>query len=476
MNIKIQYKTIFVIVLLLLSGSLYAQDFRLELSISDAPNESIHLAHYYGGKVLKIDSTRLDNNGFGTIEREKKVSPGIYIIYQDEQHFVDFLVDNDQNFAISIAFDSAKPKTISGAKESEAFEYYQEFLRKQRQKQLRLQKQLQQPDVKPDSAKAIRHQLKQMNEEMEQFWRHESDIHDGTFYADFLRAMIIPRPGEMTIPPGTRNPDSLRWALNYKFRRDHYWDEFNFEQGGLIRTPLIQSRLDNYTTKILMQNPDSVLIPTLKLIEKSRANNEMFRYIAGHLITQTANSNVMGMDKVFVAIADAFYLNGEASWADSTTLAKIAEKVYLTRPNMVGNSAPDLKLPDEEGIYHSLQQVNAEYTILYFWEPNCNHCNKSTPELYQSVFLPLQNQGVKVFAVCTQDNKEEWLEFIHKHQLYEWTNLWDPEHLSNFHALYDVHSTPTLYLLDKQKTIIAKRLDVKTTGDYLHHLLSVDKH
>jgi peroxiredoxin len=238
-----------------------------------------------------------------------------------------------------------------------------------------------------------------------------------------------------------------------------------------LRTPLIEKRVETYLKKILIQIPDSILHPAIQLIEKSKANDEMFRYIAGNLLTHSANSEIMGMDRVFVEIANNFFLNGQATWTDSATIEKIRRKVYLSLPNLIGNSAPELKLPDENSQYHSLHQVNAEYTVLYFWEPNCNHCSKSTPKLYNDVYLPLRDKGVEVFAVCTQDNKEEWQNFILDNKLFEWINVWDPEMISNFRAWYDVHSTPTLYLLDKDKKIIAKRIDVETTGKFIKNKL-----
>jgi hypothetical protein len=88
----------------------------------------------------------------------------------------------------------------------------------------------------------------------------------------------------------------------------------------------------------------------------------------------------------------------------------------------------------------------------------------------------LHSKGVEVYAVLTQpDEKADWQKFIDDHGLYDWINVWDPDMISNFHVLYDVHSTPTLYILDKNKKIIAKRLDVTTAGDLLEKLLKYQK-
>jgi peroxiredoxin len=314
--------------------------------------------------------------------------------------------------------------------------------------------------------------MEELSNSMERYWKEEARKYEGTFYSDFMNSMITPRPPEIEIPAECKNPDSLRWIKNYVFRKEHYWDNFNFAQNGLLRTPLIEKKLDTYLKKVLIQMPDSILAPTIQLIEKSKANKEMFQYISGNILTNSANSDIMGMDKVFVEVAKSFFLNGQAEWLDSTTIEKIKREVYLSLPNLIGNKAPELKLPNENNEYFSLHQIEAEYTILYFWEPNCNHCAKATPKLYNDIYIPLREKDVEIFAVCTQDNKEEWQNFILDNKLFDWINVWDPEMLSNFRGWYNIKTTPTLFLLDKDKKIVAKKIDVETAGKYLKKLLA----
>jgi thiol-disulfide isomerase/thioredoxin len=283
--------------------------------------------------------------------------------------------------------------------------------------------------------------------------------------------MIYPRPPAFVPPAGCKNPDSLKWVVNYNFNKDHYWDNFNFKQTGMIRSPLIDSRLDKYIKNSILQIPDSFLRPTVALIEKAKASEEMFRYISLHRLNAAVTSEVMGMDKIFVGIAERYFLNGKAPWLDSAAIAKVKEKVMVTKPNLIGNLAPELKLPDSEGMFYSLRQMNSKYTVLLFWEPNCSHCKKTVPQLYKDLYLPLKDKGIDIYAVCTQNKREEWLKAISEYQLFDWTNVWDPLLTSNFRSLYDVFSTPVIYILDQKKKIIAKRLDVEIAVKFLNNQL-----
>jgi len=179
----------------------------------------------------------------------------------------------------------------------------------------------------------------------------------------------------------------------------------------------------------------------------------------------------MGMDAVFVSIADGVYLNGDATWADSTTLAKITEETYLTRPNLIGKKAPELVLENIDGEFESLHQLQSKYTVLVFWEPSCGHCKKEIPELYQNVYMKYLNQNIDYFAVNIDNKKKEWTDFVTENQLAGWHHVWDPNNQSRFRFKYNVKSTPLLYLLDKDKKIIAKRIDNPTLIKLLDSLL-----
>jgi len=449
---------------------------QIKISLTGIQDTTIYLAHYYGSKVLKSDSVRLDKKGNGVFEGKKELPKGIYLIYLNDKNFFDFLLGEDQQFQIKASFQNGAKRQISGAKETEAFQQYQEYLTKQRARQIALQKKLEKLKTNSsekakgkdqDSLKILNNEMEQLNVEMETYWESKSDEFKGTFFADFIRTMIPPKPDPVIVPSTIANQDSFKWVSNYSYNRDHYWDNFNFKQPGMILTPILDNKIDHYFNNVLLQIPDSILGPTLRLIEKSKINEEMFRYIALNRLNSALKSEIMGMDKVFVEIAEKYFLKDNLTWLDSASRVRIVEKVYVTKPNLIGNLAPELKLPDSEENYYSLRQMNGDYTVLYFWEPNCSHCQKSTPLLNKNLYELLKNEGVSIFAVCTQTKKDEWLKAINEYNLHEWTNVWDPTLTSNFRVLYDVYSTPVIYILDKTKHIVAKRIDVDTAVKFI---------
>ena len=326
---------------------------------------------------------------------------------------------------------------------------------------------------KNDSIKTLQQQLTDLNSVMEGYWKEKSEKYKGTFLADFYNSMLIPTPDEPKLQANAKNQDSVRWVYKYNFVKDHYWDNFNFARAGLIRTPVFQEKLDTYFKKMLLQMPDSMINPMIRVIEKSKSNEEVYHYVFLYLLNETNQSQMMGLDKAFVILSEKYILNGPKSWLDTAVVRKIRERVEAIKPNLIGNLAPEIKLPDSEGNYYSLRQVNAKFTLLYFWEPDCSHCQKTTPVLYKDLYLQFKNKGVQIFAVLTQNNKEKWMKAIQEYKIQEWTNVWDPNYTSNFRKQYDVTSTPIIYILDKNKKIVAKRLDVESSIKYLNAMLEI---
>ncbi len=447
---------------------------QITVKLEGTNDATVYLAHYFGNKVLRIDSMRTDLNGQGAFTRTDPWKPGIYLVYMNDKNYFEFLLGSDQQFSINASFDKNDQIRFTGADETQAFQQYKLYLAAQQDKQAQLQKSLANHAQNPDSTSLIRKQLLSLNDEVEKYWSDHATKYKGTFFADFLNAMIIPRQPDPIIPENHANPDSVKWILRYNFLRDHYWDNFNFSQPGLIRTPVLESKLEGYFKKTLLQIPDSIIRPALTVVEKSKVSEEMYQYILLYLLNETNQSEIMGMDKAFVALSEKYVLNNQANWLDSATQAKIRDKVAVTKPNLIGNLAPDLKLPDSEGNYFSLRQMNSPYTLLYFWEPDCSHCQKSTPQLFKELYLPLKDKGIDIYAVCTQNDKEKWLSAIQKYGIHEWTNVWDPGLASRFRQLYDITSTPVIYILDKEKKIIAKRIDVETAVKFLNSLTAAN--
>ena len=82
-----------------------------------------------------------------------------------------------------------------------------------------------------------------------------------------------------------------------------------------------------------------------------------------------------------------------------------------------------------------------------------------------------------MYGVLTEtNNKDQWVQFIKEHHMGKWINVYQTDAQKknaeaakqpSYKQLYDVIETPTLYLLDKDKKIIAKKLTMDQIDDLL---------
>ena len=135
--------------------------------------------------------------------------------------------------------------------------------------------------------------------------------------------------------------------------------------------------------------------------------------------------------------------------------------------NLIGRQAPQLNMVDSLNKPLQLYDVKSPFTVVVFWDPTCSHCKEVVPKVDSIYEAKWKKEGVEVYAVKTEGTKEEWLKFIKDHHLDGWKHVYpapgkDEAEIAagrpGYKQLYDVYQTPMLYLLDKDKRIIAKKL------------------
>ena len=124
-------------------------------------------------------------------------------------------------------------------------------------------------------------------------------------------------------PPEESVPDSLKPMARDLFDKEHYLDNLDITDPRILRTPYIISSLDGYINTRLFQISDSIIPPVIKLVERSRSNNDCFRVVLNHCMNYAINSKIMGMENLWVELGRRYYLNGLTEWSDSTWLKNL---------------------------------------------------------------------------------------------------------------------------------------------------------
>ena len=454
---------------LVLSRS-YAQGYKIDVQINGIKDTTIMLGYHLGDKKYVQDTAMVDSKGYAVFKGDSALKQGIYLIILPSKTYFEILVTDNQKFGLKTdANNLLSNLSFTNSKENVVFSDYQKFMVEQQKVMNGYIAKSKTLSPKSDSLKIMQEKIKDLDKKVNQYWDDIISKYPNSLNAAIAKSMKNVNIPEFKVPAGTKNADSLKWVMSYSYNKDHFFDNVSLTDSRLIRTPILEGRLNTFFDRVLIPAPDTIMKEAIKVIEASRGNKDMFEYMVMTLTNKFATSEIMGMDGVFVALAEKYYLSGQAWWADKKLLDKLQERVTALKPNLIGNQCPNLSLPDMMGAIRTLNDVKAKITVLYFWDSSCSHCKKVTPEV-KKLYDKYKSKGFEVYAVYTQGNQPEVIEYIAKNGL-TWINVWDPAQKSNFRNLFDIYSTPVIYVLDANKKIIAKRISEESLGKMLEQEL-----
>lgn len=442
--------------------------YEIGVTINGLKDSTIYLAYHLGDKQYIQDTTKLDNYGKAVIKGNQALPQGIYMIVLPGRTYFEILMPEDQVFSISCNYkDYINTLKFTGSDENSAFISYQKNWSRMQENMSNLVKRAQNSKDNKDSTSLLTLAQNDQEKQMKEYLNNVISENKGNMLATLVRAILPPVIPDFSVPAGVRNPDSLKWVMNYNYNKDHFFDNISFTDERLIRTPILHTKLNAFFSNVVIQAPDSINKEIDRLIAKCKDNYKMFQFVSVFLFNHFRTSEIMGHDAVMVKLADDIYLTGKADWVTKEFKDDLRKQIELIRPNLIGKKAQNLVMDSYKGIFVSLYDVEKEFTILYFWEPDCGHCREATPKL-RDWYEKAKTEDIEIFAVCTTAEKEKWSKYIGENKL-TWINGWDPTRASHFDYYFNVQSTPMVYILDRNKKIIAKKLAVENIGSFIEN-------
>ena len=461
--------------LVLVSFEVAGQGYEIKVKVNGLSDSTVILGHYLNKSMYPDDTARLDNRGNGIFRGKKTLPGGMYLLYLPNTRYFEMIMGEDQEFSLEVdTSDFLNTLVIKGSEDNQLFLDFQKYMLHLRNQADSLSLKLK-TEKDPVLREQLSEKLKKINADRILRIEKTSREHPGLFVSDFLRATL-----DVNVPDPPRDAQGriTDSTWQYYYYRKHYFDNFNISDPRLLRTPLYEDKVMTYITKVIPQIPDTLIQQVDFLIDKSRADSNLFRFMLITLFNYFGKSNIMGMDAVQVHIADKYYIR-DAWWSDEKFINDLKSRVEKARPLLIGKIAPDVQLmlvPMEHfksalsdtalrrfphvGTQITLQQVKAKMLVIIFWEADCGHCKTAVPELHAIYEKSLRPLDVKVLAISTlfgEDGKAKWVDFVNQHGLYGWLNAWNP-YSYDFKLKYDVVTTPQIYILDENKKILAKKI------------------
>jgi Domain of unknown function (DUF5106)/AhpC/TSA family len=467
-------KTYFAVSLLMISCFSYSQGYEIHLTLKPFTNSKVYLGYHYGKVKAVADSLILDGNSTGTFRGKDKLTGGIYFIVSPKKEILfELLIDQHQQFSIS-ADTAHLPASITftGSPENISFLEYTAFMNSHGKSLTNLQSQLAQTKTKSDSI-LIREKIKKLDEEVKTERDGIENKDPNSLLATLLRALKEPVvPPTPKLPNG--RPDS---TFAYRYYKAHYWDNISFTDDRLIRTPIFEPKLERYYKDLVSPEADSIDREIDYMLLFSRTNKDMFKFLLVYFTQKYVNPEFMGQDAVFIHLFEKYINTGQADFFTEKYRKFVDDRAYSIMANLIGQPAPNLEMTDTSGNIRSLYEIPANFILVCFWDPTCSHCKETIPKVDSIYQAKWKYEGLQVYAVMVDGGQENWRNFIRAHNLGDWVNVYQTtaQHDTvaaagrpDYRQLYDVYQTPVLYLLDKEKRIVAKKLTYQQVDEVIN--------
>ena len=432
-----------------------ARGTEIQFEIAGMENGWCRIIGMLGSQNYLLDTIEA-KNGLATLKRDVSISPGLYyFVLPDKKTFLQFLLDSDQYFKLKTDRKNlVQGMVVENSLDNDLFYQNLKFEETFRTKFDSVEKALKAiSGSSPDKA-YLENQKKKLLQLRKDHLEGFSKDHPGSFFTVFKIAGQNPNLQYPKLPNGKL--DTLKQLDLY---RKAYWANTSLSDERLLRTPVIFNKLKTFITQLTPQSADSVIKYSDLVIRKSQSCKECFKFITNWIAIQYEKPKFMGGDAILVHLVDTWFTDELAFWYEEKPeeLKKIRKKVREMRPSLIGKTGQDLLCTNLEGNKESFYSLGTPIKLLFMYSYSCSHCKKRAPVLVE-VMKEWKDKGVDVYALCLDPEEDMWKEFVKKHGMEGFHNVFDPDLASRYYWKYHVDITPELYMLDENNIIVAKDL------------------
>lgn len=449
--------------------------YKIDFKIKGLKDTTAYLGYYYGESTYVKDTAQVNSTGAFQFTGKNRLPHGVYFLVLNKTRIFEMVIGEDQQFLMETSTeDYIKNMKVTGDDDNKIF-FENMMYNVARNQEATPSFLIIQDSTASEAAKNdARAALQKINEKVVSYQTALITQHPQSMTARMLKAT---KPIEVPDPP--KHADgTIDSSFQYRYYRQHFFDNFNLADDALIRLPkpIYAEKVTEYMEKLLVPQPDSVMNAINALVAKVKNNQEAYKYLVWNAILNYQNPKIMGLDEVYVRLFDTYFASGEMDfWVSDAIKKNLREQADKLRLSLVGQTGKNLIMQDQNLVLRSLYDIKKKYTILFFFDPDCGHCKVETPKLVDFYAKNKDRFNIEVYAVSADTSMQKMKGYI-KEMKMPWITVNGPRSTTgSYQKLYDAFATPTLYILDEKKKIIAKKPPIERLVDFLENYERMQK-
>lgn len=427
-----------------IAGSSFAQN-TLQGNVHNLGKSKVFLLSIFGEKTRIADSAVSDSLGRFSFGLSASFTPGLYKVSWGKTGFVNLILNHENvNFETWAASPEDSLKIIASAENA----LLRLLMARSRSNQARLELLMPLIDFYPVKEGFYRNAVAEFEGIQKSgalFLDSVSRIHPGAYAVRMEKILQTPYI-----------PASLSSTARMEFLKQHYWDNVDFKDTALLRSNVFADKVIAYLSiyqnnRLNQKQLEAEFIKAVTVsLGAASVCPETYKFMLDYLV---GGFDKYHFDEVIQYIADNF--QDPFSCEDATRKSALQKKLDNFKKLSIGKTAPEIVVPDMKGNGVSLKAIPAEFTLLIFWSSQCPHCTEMLPRL-KGWYDRQKPKRLEVMAVSLDTSRSDWTSFVKKEKL-NWINT---SELKGFAGKaedeYNIYATPTMYLIGRDKKIIAK--------------------
>jgi peroxiredoxin len=258
--------------------------------------------------------------------------------------------------------------------------------------------------------------------------------------------------------PDWKQPDNWRDSIIAA----HYFDYFNPADSFYLHTNILPEKMDIYL-QLVTNKRDAYGQPVHNEMDEAKA--------AGVFLDKTGDASTPQYDyclrdflkrfdkqhkeQAFLYLYDNYLKTSKSDCGEENNNWKWARtKAELYKGLQIDTQAPDFVLDVNTGLH--VYAIQSPEILLLFYASWCPHCGEEIPKIKQ-ITDSLLGKELTIVAISLDTSKTAWNNFVNKNQLLSWLHYSEwKSWKSAVVKQYNVYATPTMFLLNEDKKIIAK--------------------
>lgn len=453
-------RTIITVMLVAMAAVAVGQKYSFTFVPKGRTDTVLYIGRYYRDAVTLIDTARAKCGSY-TFKGSRPWERGIYaLVAQDGKNVVsDICIDGSRKFTVSgDANLSAESVKVKGCKVNEQMFTYiaTETAAKRELDSLQL--------LKKDAARRAEAEAAEdrLIDRMATYEKTATHPKNANIFFELQNAC---EPPEV--------PDSVEDKATWY--RMHYWDKLfesekikdKSEKWVLLHSPQLFSKLNYffYGQMLYYADSDTIIAEVDRMMARIGGDTALAHYVIGHIEPKyfRATKNI-GWDAVWCHIAKEYILKGRCPWMRES-------EVYLARKNykrisqsIIGAPGQELWMADTNQSSDPREWISSHrfptpYVILWFWDPDCHHCQEQSEEL-KKLYDDMVAKGEKrfeIYAIGYESDVEKWKNYVKEHQ-FNWVNVGGTNVNIDYQEAYNVHGAPTMIILNWRRDIIMNKV------------------